>query len=338
MSKSKLSAAPLPAPLTSNDVSHGFIETAPGVTIHYVEKGDGPAVILLHGFPESWYGYRHQIGPLAAAGYRVICLDQRGYGESSAPPNISDYSQENLTGDVITLMDALKIVKATVVGHDWGGGVAWNLALFYPDRFSGVVAINTPFNPVNPAVNPLEALKSNPAIFDYVLYFQNPSGVVEKELEADVECTFRLTFQGFNAPKGATALENTANVRQRGGLFNDLQDLPRSDFISQEELLYYVEQFKANGFRGPLNWYRNQEENWRWSIKKGASEKITIPALMVTSTHDYVLKPEFSLHMEKVIPHLKRLSVENSTHWTTSEQPEKLNQGLIKFLQEVNSS
>jgi len=325
---------PLPPDLTSKDITHGYVDTSPGVKIHYVESGAGPAVILLHGFPESWYGYRHQIGPIAKAGYRVICPDQRGYGASSAPPNIGDYKMELITGDVIGLMDGLKIEKAILVGHDWGGNVAWNTALFYPDRFVGVCSINTPFMPANPSVPPSAA--PTPPAFDYVLYFQTP-GVAEKELELDLERSFRMIFQGTEAREGSTALENSSTVRQRGGLFVGMPDLPRSSIISEDALKYYAEQYKENGFRGPLNWYRNLEENWKWACSK-AGETIKIPAMMVTSSHDAVLKHEFTLHMEQLIPHLKRLLIQKSSHWTMSERPDELNDGLIKWFKELMSS
>ena len=185
----------LPPPVSHEDLSHNFIETAANVKIHYVDVGTGPVVILLHGFPDSWYGYRNQIMPIATAGYRVICPDQRGYGDSSKPENISDYSQQFLCEDIIQMMDTLCIPTATIVGHDWGGAVAWNLALHYPHRFTGVCGVNTPFFPPNPTQNPLKSMEANPGVFDYQLYFQTP-GVAEKELEKDLHRSFTAFFQG----------------------------------------------------------------------------------------------------------------------------------------------
>ena len=327
---------PLPPPSKSKDLAHGYVETAPGVRIHYVELGTGPTVIFLHGFPDSWYGYRYQIHPVAMAGYRVICPDQRGYGDSSAPENIVDYSQERLCADIIALMDTLAIPTATVVGHDWGGGVAWNLALHYPDRFTGVCGVNTPFFPTNPSQNPLKAMERNPGVFDYQLYFQTP-GVAEKELETNLERTFSVMYQGANTTKDrkSSFMNSSSNVRARGGVLVGLpEDLKRS-LLSEQELKYYVEQYQKSGFRGPLNWYRNYEENWKWGIPK-AGKKINIPALMVTASHDFILKHKYSLHMENFIPNLKRLYIENCSHWTLVERPQEFNAGFITWLNSLH--
>ncbi|XP_078603074.1 bifunctional epoxide hydrolase 2-like isoform X1 [Branchiostoma floridae x Branchiostoma japonicum] len=284
------------------EVPHCYVTLKTGIKLHYVDVGDGPVVILCHGFPESWYSWRYQIPVLSLAGYRVIVLDQRGYGDSSCPTEVEAYTHEELTGDIIGLMNALDIPQATVVGHDWGGAIVWALSLHYPERIRGVAGVNTPFFPANPqGGNPLEKMKKDPRQFDYQLYFQEP-GVAEAELEKNLERTFKFFFRSskqedWSFAAGGKGL-GTDNVRARGGMLVGFpEDVPRSVMMKQEEIEYYVQQFRKSGFRGPLNWYRNIEANWRWN-NRTAGRKVLPPALMVTAGRDRVLTPAMSKHME----------------------------------------
>ncbi|XP_061573427.1 bifunctional epoxide hydrolase 2-like [Cololabis saira] len=161
-----------PAFCGSDHVSHGYVTIRPGVRTHYVEMGSGPPVLLCHGFPESWYSWRYQIPGLAAAGFRVLALDMKGFGESTAPPEIEEYSQEQLSKDLVTFLDKMAIPQITLVGHDWGGALVWTMAQYHPERVRAVASLNTPLFPADPAVPP-EKLAANP-IFDYQLYFQQP--------------------------------------------------------------------------------------------------------------------------------------------------------------------
>ncbi|XP_045142643.1 bifunctional epoxide hydrolase 2 [Echinops telfairi] len=185
-------AAPLPAPCQLSDMSHGYVPIKPGVRLHFVELGSGPVVCLCHGFPESWFSWRYQIPALAWAGYRVLAVDMKGYGESSAPHGIEEYSMEVLCQEMITFLDKLGIPQAVFIGHDWGGALVWSLALFYPERVKAVASLNTPFMPMDPNVTLLEKLKANP-LFAYQLYFQEP-GVAEAELEKNLPRTFKSFF------------------------------------------------------------------------------------------------------------------------------------------------
>ncbi|KAM7365797.1 hypothetical protein PAMP_016702 [Pampus punctatissimus] len=162
-----------PPSCSPDEVSHGYVTIRPGVRTHYVEMGSGPPVLLCHGFPESWYSWRYQIPAVAAAGFRVLALDMKGYGESTAPPDIEEYSQEQLCKDLITFMDKMSIPQVTLVGHDWGGVLVWTMAQYFPERVRAVSSLNTPLFPVDPSVHPAEKIKSVP-IFDYQLYFQKP--------------------------------------------------------------------------------------------------------------------------------------------------------------------
>ncbi|XP_030891973.1 bifunctional epoxide hydrolase 2-like [Leptonychotes weddellii] len=196
--------APLSIPCNPSDASHGYVPIKPGVRLHFVELGSGPAVCLCHGFPESWFSWRYQIPALAQAGFRVLALDMKGYGESSAPPEIEEYSMEVLCQEIVTFLDKLGIPQAVFIGHDWGGMLVWNMALFYPERVRAVASLNTPFIPANPNVSPMERIKANP-VFDYQLYFQEP-GVAEAELEQNLSRTFKSFFRASDDMNGAECI------------------------------------------------------------------------------------------------------------------------------------
>ncbi|KAM9061214.1 bifunctional epoxide hydrolase 2-like [Sarcophilus harrisii] len=193
-----------PIVVQPSNVVHGYVEVKPGMQQHFVEMGSGPVVVLCHGFPESWFSWRYQIPALAEAGYWVIVPDMK---------EIEEYSQEVICKELIVFLDKLGIFQAVFIGHDWGGVVVWNLALWYPERVRAVASLNIPFRPADPAVPFIEKIKSNP-IFHYQLYFQEP-GVAEVELEKDLNRTFKLIFR-------ASDEKNTANKCLRKHLNSDL--------------------------------------------------------------------------------------------------------------------
>ncbi|XP_009069384.1 PREDICTED: bifunctional epoxide hydrolase 2, partial [Acanthisitta chloris] len=184
---------PIPTACDPSDVTHGYVSIRPGVQLHFVEMGQGPVLLLCHGFPESWLSWRFQIPALANAGFRVIALEMKGYGESTAPPDIQEYSQEQICKDLTVFLDKLGIPQVILVGHDWGGAVAWNMALFHPERLRAVAVLNTPYKPPDPTVDIMEKMKSYPT-FDYQFYFQDP-GVAELELEKDISRTLRILIR-----------------------------------------------------------------------------------------------------------------------------------------------
>ncbi|XP_068165271.1 bifunctional epoxide hydrolase 2 [Antennarius striatus] len=316
-----------------DEVSHGYVSIRPGVRTHYVDMGSGPPVLLCHGFPESWFSWRYQVPALAAAGFRVLALDMKGYGESTAPPDIEEYSAEQLCKDLITFMDKMMLPRVTLVGHDWGGFLVWTMAQAYPERVRAVASLNTPLFRANPGVSAAQMLQNVP-VFDYQNYFQKP-GVAEAELQKDLDRTFKIFF--FSSDEGGKRpLLKTSGVCARGGLFVGLpEEVPRSAILTETALQYYVSQFKGQGFRRPLNWYRNGEANltWRSSFH---SRKLLMPALMVTAGKDPVLLPSFSKGMEDLIPNLTRRHIEECGHWTQMERPTETNSILVTWLQEVH--
>uniref|UniRef100_A0A3B4Y6M7 Epoxide hydrolase 2, cytoplasmic n=1 Tax=Seriola lalandi dorsalis TaxID=1841481 RepID=A0A3B4Y6M7_SERLL len=309
-----------------DEVSHGYVTIRPGVRTHYVEMGSGPPVVLCHGFPESWYSWRHQIPAVAAAGFRVLALDMKGYGESTAPPDIEEYSQEQL---------CKSIPQVTLVGHDWGGALVWNMAQYFPERVRAVASLNTPLFPADPSAPPAEKVKALP-IFDYQLYFQKP-GVAEAELEKNLERTFKIFFYS-SGDILVSSLDTNLCCRRcvAGGLFVGLpEQIPRSSMLTEADLQYYVSQYKENGFRWPLNWYRNGDVSWRWMCSQPTG-KLLMPALMVTAGKDPVLLPALSKGMEDLILNLSRGHIEECGHWIQMERPAETNNILISWLQETH--
>ncbi|HEX3246388.1 MAG TPA: alpha/beta hydrolase, partial [Chloroflexota bacterium] len=171
-----------------SELTHRFIHTN-GIRMYMAERGEGPLVLLLHGFPESWYSWRHQLSALAEAGYHAVAPDQRGYGQTDRPDDVQKYTQLHLVGDVIGLLDALGEQQAVVVGHDWGAPVAWNTALLRPDRVRGVVGLSVPYTPRG-ATSMLTALRSVLGEGFYMAYFQEP-GVADAELGRNPRETIR---------------------------------------------------------------------------------------------------------------------------------------------------
>uniref|UniRef100_A0A8C3JHF9 Epoxide hydrolase 2 n=1 Tax=Calidris pygmaea TaxID=425635 RepID=A0A8C3JHF9_9CHAR len=310
---------PLPTACDPSNVTHGYVPIRPGVQLHFVEMGHGPVVCLCHGFPESWLSWRYQIPALADAGFRVIALEMKGYGESTAPPDIEEYSQEQICKG---------IPQTVLVGHDWGGAVVWNMALFYPERVRAVASLNTPYRPADPTVDIVEKMKSYPT-FDYQFYFQEP-GVAEAELEKDIGRTLKVLIR--STPGAAWSVPASLGMQQWGLLVGFPENPPASQILHGPELQYYIQRFQKSGFGGPLNWYRNMRPNWRWALS-AKDRKIMVPALMVTAGKDVVLHPSMSKGMEEWIPQLRREHLEECGHWTQMERPAELNRILVGWLE-----
>jgi pimeloyl-ACP methyl ester carboxylesterase len=243
-------------------VTHRVIETN-GIRMRIAEQGEGPPVLLCHGFPESWYSWRHQIAALAAAGFHAVAPDMRGYGGTEAPEPIEQYTLLHLVGDMVGLLDALGSDTAVIAGHDWGAPVAWHAALLRPDRFRAVIGLSVPFRPRG-AQRPTSMMpRTEEAVF-YQLYFQEP-GVAEAELEQDVRRTMRdtlLRVSGDVAP--VPGPDGFSMVPLRGGLRGrnaDYAELPLPAWLTEADIDAYAAEFARTGFRGGLNWYRNIDRN-----------------------------------------------------------------------------
>src|SRR6201997_3663968 len=233
-------------------ISHRTIETN-GIRIHLAEQGTGPLVVLCHGFPESWYSWRHQLRGLAEAGFHAVAPDMRGYGRTDRPHEIDQYTLFHIVGDMVGLLDALGAEQAVIAGHDWGAPAAWLAVLLRPDRFRGVIALSGPFGPRG-ARRPTTVMPQNANAIFYQLYFQTP-GVAEAEFERDVRHSIRslLYSASGDAPRrdGAGSAGSDVGMVPRGGGFLDRLIDPASlpAWLNEEDVNFYVDEFTRTGFR-----------------------------------------------------------------------------------------
>ncbi len=329
-----------------------------GVRLRVLEAGppQGPLVILAHGFPELAYSWRHQIPPLAAAGYHVIAPDQRGYGGSSRPAPVEAYDITALTGDLVGLIDEAGADRAAIVGHDWGGVVAWSTPLLHPDRVAAVAGLSVPPIP-RPRVPPTAAFRrifgDN---FFYILYFQQP-GAADAEMAADPRRALRRLFGGLRVPgteAEARPMPGTeAEARPMPGTEAEamrmlapgpegfIDRLPEPghlpDWLTPADLDTYVEAFSQTGFTGPLNWYRNFDRNW--DLMAACRETLTAPALFVGGTADPTLAFTRTDRADEVVkgPY-RQVLLEGAGHWIQQERPAEVTAELLEFLGQLNWS
>ena len=315
-------------------VSFNFIETN-GIRMRVAEMGNsGPLVILAHGWPESWYSWRHQIPAIADAGFRVVAPDMRGYGQTDAPVAVEDYDIEHLAGDMVGLIDAYGEQQAIIVGHDWGSIVAWNSVLLHPDRFRALIAMSVPYSG-RPARSPLETWQESFGDnFYYILYHQEP-GIAEAEYDADPEGLLSRLYLSPDSPREAP--EITDRHRSAGGWIPRLgapTGLP--DWLTQEDLDYYISQFEHAGFRGGVNYYRNFHRNWEITPQLSGA-KIDIPVLFIAGEQDVVIagasKEQLSGGMSRVANDLRDVVLLPAAgHWIQQELPEQTNDAILAFL------
>ncbi len=301
------------------------------ITLSVHELGSGPAVVFSHGFPELAYSWRHQLPAVADAGFRAIAPDQRGYGGSSKPEAIEAYGIEDLTGDLVRLLDALDIEKAVFVGHDWGGIVVWAMPLLHPQRTAGVAGLCTPYAPMPPTAMMRALVEGEDERF-YVCWFQKP-GVAEAYLSAHVRLLFERMMRGGVPPE---ELLSRAFVDGKLDMnpFRRIHELePFGELVvTPEELEHYVSVFEKTGFRGGINWYRNIDRNVREHPEYGVTP-ISVPCLMLTAEWDAALRPEMAAGMPLVCADLEVHMIPKAGHWAQQEYPREVNARLVDWLQ-----
>ena len=286
----------------------------PDVRFQVMQAGppDGPPVLLLHGFPELAYSWRHQLTALAAAGYRAIAPDMRGLGGTSAPADVEAYDVLALTGDVLALMDALEIQRAALIGHDWGADVAWKTAWIHPERVTAVAALSVPYIPRAPAP-PLAIMRKHIGEDFYIVWFQQP-GVADAALARDVRRTV-TTREVWTAEWAARHDEP-----------------PTPPWLTEDDVAFYVEAYERTGFTGGINWYRNIDRNWRLT-EPYAERRIEQPALFITGSRDPVRR---FMPAEAMTGHVTDLRdvivVDGAGHWVMQERPDEVNTALLTFL------
>jgi len=314
------------------ELQHKFAETN-GIKMHYVEQGAGPLVVLCHGWPESWYSWRHQIPALAAAGFRVVAPDQRGYGRTGRPEAIEAYNIFNLVGDIVGLVRALGESQAIIVGHDWGAPVAWHCALLRPDMFRAVALLSVPFIPRGP-IRPTDGMKAleGRKNWFYQNYFQEP-GRVEKELDEDPRRSMLMML--YSASGDAPPAERWNFLFPRSQKFLESGTVPGRlpGWLSEEDLDFFSAEFTNSGFRGGINWYRNIDRNWELTgFLDGL--KLTQPSVFAAGEHDVVLAmyPDAAKVVEFSMPNCrKKMIIPGAGHWLQQERPAEINDLLVEF-------
>lgn len=311
------------------EIRHRTLETN-GIRMHVAEAGEGPLVVLCHGFPESWYSWRHQLPALAEAGYHAVAPDQRGYGQTDAPEPIDRYTQLHLVGDVVGLLAALGSDSAVIAGHDWGAPVAWNAAAWRPDLFRAVVGLSVPASDRG-AVAPTALFKQvfgdN---FFYILHFQTP-GVAEHELQKDVKRSLRM----FLYSASGSGMERAFGQQPKtAGFLDQMEDTEKlPDWLCEADLDFFTGEFQRRGFRGGLNWYRNMDRTWELTAAFQGLQ-IQQPALFISGDRDLIRgNPAWEQQMRAVVPNLRDpVILPGIGHWTQQEAPDAVNRALLDFL------
>ncbi|MEY2418168.1 MAG: hypothetical protein QOG90_848 [Actinomycetota bacterium] len=311
-----------------------------GVTLRVVVEGEGPAVLLSHGFPELGYSWRHQIGPLAEAGYRVIVPDQRGYGGSSRPEAIEDYDIVHLTDDLAGILDALGEERAVMVGHDWGSFVVSHMAMMRPERTSGVVNMSVPFTPRGPmSVTDMLKMAIPEDTFFYILYFQDV-GPADEEMARDPRDTMTRLLCGVKLDPNADVGSMMANAPKKADVKGFVDSMPPApdtlpDWITQAELDHYVEEFTRTGFTGGINWYRNFHRNWELTPQL-ADAKVEVPAYFIAGKQDPVIGGrDAGFDSPTLLDWRGETVIDDAGHWVQQEKPAEVNTALISFLNDV---
>ena len=319
------------------------------ITMHIAEQGTGPLVLLLHGFPESWYSWRHQLQPLADAGFHVVAPDQRGYAGTDQPEDVNQYTMLHLVGDIIGLIHALGEREAVVVGHDFGAVVAWHTALLRPDVIRGVVGLSVP-PPLRTPEPPLGLAEKKFGKDFYQLYFQRP-GVADAEFAVDIKDTILRFFFAASGdvatagpgskyfPQDPAETEAAPAALAAPGTYSFLNTMPKPlvlpPWLTEADMDAFAEQYARNKFTGGLNWYRNMDRNWELTAP-WAGAMITAPALYVTGTYDGVRTFGDQYAIERVPEMLTDLrgllDFQDCGHWTQQERPDETNKALVEFL------
>ena len=297
---------------------------------------DSPLVILVHGFPECWYSWRHQIAPLVQAGYRIAIPDVRGYGGSDCPTSVTAYDMQTLTNDMAALAKRLSPEHPSIIiGHDWGAPIAWNSALLHANQFRAVAGLSVPHVPPGEALatDLFKKIFTDRGLFYYMLYFQQ-EGIAEAELEADPERSIRLFYTAIagDAAEGAWPLSKPVQSKLFDGVPEP--DMPRP-WLTTEDVRYYAKQFANSGFHGPLNRYRNFERDSNY-LRATQKTVISQPTLFVTGERDMVAQLYPNGPIAAMTPYAADLRntavIADCGHWTQQERPTEVNDILLRWL------
>ncbi|XP_043708880.1 epoxide hydrolase A-like [Telopea speciosissima] len=303
-----------------------------GINMHIAEKGEGPVVLFLHGFPELWYSWRHQITSLASHGYRAVAPDLRGCGDTDSPPSSSSYTVFHIVGDLIALINLLDQDQVFVVGHDWGAYIAWCFCLFRPDRVKALVNLSVAFIPRNPSGKPLDLMRAALGDDYYFCRFQKPG---------DMEEVFaRFGSTGSALKRFITSLKAGPLFLPKGKEFGDSPDheISLPSWLSEEDINYYASKFNIKGFTGGLNYYRSFDMNWEL-MAPWTGVQVKVPVKFVVGELDIVyntLNAKEYIHgggFKSDVPFLEDVVVmEGVGHFINQERPDEINTHILDFI------
>lgn len=313
---------------------------ANGIKIRAAVRGEGPLIVMVHGFPESWYSWRHQMAPFAAAGFTACAIDVRGYGGSDKPHAVEAYAMKEMTADVAGVVDALSPGQpAVLIGHDWGAPIVWHTAVLHPNKVRAVAGLSVPYTPLPPApLNQIfKAMFTDQGRFFYMAYFQE-EGVAEAEFEADVRGALRRLYFASSADSHGVWGRREKPVGEP--MLEGLEDPdPFPSWMTPPDIDYYVGEFERSGFRGPINRYRNFERDW--ALMNAVEDRVVHqPSLFIAGEQDMVLKMfgggdvgVITERMREACADLRGVHViPDAGHWTQQEAPDQTTGLLIDWL------
>ena len=317
------------------EITHRFVTTN-GIRMHFAEAGAGPLVLLCHGFPESWYSWRHQLRALGEAGFHAVAPDMRGYGQTDRPEEVEAYDIFQLTGDLVGLVNALGAEPTVIVGHDWGAWITQAAALFRPDLFRAVGLLSVPFLPRAPISPSTWEKEKYPDQIFYQQIFRSPGA--EQIFETDVHGTIlNVLYTASGEPPPEQRWKFAIDPKD----LSSLSPIPsqKPSFVTDADVEFFVNEFKRTGFAGGLNYYRNVDHNWASTpFLDGA--KLRQPTLFIAGDRDSVLGfwGEEVDTIDQHVPNLvKKVILPGVGHWTQQERPEEVNRLLIEFLRGLKS-
>jgi pimeloyl-ACP methyl ester carboxylesterase len=307
-----------------------------GIRLRAMVGGRGPLVVCVHGFPESWYSWRHQLNPLLRAGFSVCALDVRGYGKSDRPAAVSAYAMRELVADVCGVIETLSPGKpAILVGHDWGAPIVWSTALAMPEKVRAVAGLSVPPLPIGtrPLDEVLHERYTQRGRFHYQVYFAR-EGVAEQEFEADIRANLRRLYYSAS---GDAAPGSWSNKPFGARLLDNIEDpVTFPPWLSAADIDYYVGEFERSGLRGPLNRYRNSRADFEF-LDPLRDRKIEQPSLYIGGTRDLVLSlipggdPLAAMQQRATDVRGAHL-LDGCGHWTQQERPAEVTALLLEFL------
>ncbi|AWG63902.1 hydrolase [Mycobacteroides abscessus] len=323
--------------MTVSQITHRQLSVN-GIDMHIAEQGEGPAVVLCHGFPGLWYTWRHQLAALSAAGYRAIAPDMRGYGRTTAPRDAAAYDRGTTVGDLVGLLDALELRKAVFCGHDFGAHLVWDMPAWAADRVLALIQLSVPRTrrlPVKPSVG-FNYLASQH--FTHLEYFQEP-GLAELELDAQPKAFLAALFHALSgANRYLDCWDHPARVNGKRNGYLDVLPTPPAlpwNWLSEPDLDYYAAEFARTGFTGGLNWYR--AEDLVWAQNEDLHDlPVEVPVAFIAGAADPVLEMlgrDPMTAMSDLVPDLRSaLIVEGAGHFVQMERPDVVNHAMVEFL------